>query len=91
MVWYNNYLSFIIDEHSVAGNGIEEVMKVVHILHYAGDKIVGFEDSSADFHVIISGEEHLAYIMSDILKITPSDKSWYVKWSATILALASVA
>jgi|TARA_E500000318_G_C3427575_1_gene159791 hypothetical protein len=30
--------------------------------------------------------------MSDILKITPKyDKSWYVKWSATLLALASVA
>tara|TARA_R100000995_G_scaffold78257_1_gene48773 strand:+ start:808 stop:1173 length:366 start_codon:yes stop_codon:yes gene_type:complete len=50
---------FIIDEHSVAGNGIEEVVEGgAYLALAAGDKIVGFEESSSDFHVIISGEEH---------------------------------
>jgi len=50
---------FIIDEHSVAGNGIEEVIEGgAYLALAAGDKIVGFEESSSDFHVILSGEEH---------------------------------
>ena len=50
---------FIIDEHSVAGNGIEEVIEGgAYLALAAGDKIIGFEESSSDFHVIISGEEH---------------------------------
>ena len=50
---------FIIDEHSVAGNGIEEVVEGgAYLALSAGDKIIGFEDSSSDFHVILSGEEH---------------------------------
>ena len=50
---------FIIDEHSVAGNGIEEVIEGGAFLALAeGDKIVGFEESSSDFHVIVSGEEY---------------------------------
>tara|TARA_Y100000114_G_scaffold139788_1_gene144108 strand:- start:317 stop:682 length:366 start_codon:yes stop_codon:yes gene_type:complete len=50
---------FIIDEHSVAANGIEEVVEGGAFLALAaGDKIIGFEESSSDFHVIISGEEH---------------------------------
>ena len=50
---------FIIDEHSVAGNGIEEVIEGgAYLALSAGDKIVGFEESSSDFHVIVSGEEH---------------------------------
>ena len=50
---------FIIDEHSVAGNGIEEVVEGgAYLALNPGDKIVGFEESSSDFHVILSGEEH---------------------------------
>jgi len=50
---------FIIDEHSVAANGIEEVIEGGAFLALAeGDKIVGFEESSSDFHVIVSGEEY---------------------------------
>tara|TARA_R100001480_G_scaffold85050_1_gene93083 strand:+ start:530 stop:895 length:366 start_codon:yes stop_codon:yes gene_type:complete len=50
---------FIIDEHSVAGNNTEKIIEGGAFLALAaGDKIVGFEDSSSDFHVIISGEEH---------------------------------
>ena len=50
---------FIIDEHSVGANGIEEVVEGgAYLALGAGDKIVGFEESSSDFHVIISGEEH---------------------------------
>ncbi len=50
---------FIIDEHSVAGNGIEEVIEGGSYLALAaGDKIVGFEESSSDFHVILSGAEY---------------------------------
>ena len=50
---------FIIDEHSVAGNGIEEVIEGgAYLALAAGDKIVGFEESSSDFHVILSGAEY---------------------------------
>tara|TARA_Y100000015_G_C2359332_1_gene74468 strand:+ start:100 stop:468 length:369 start_codon:yes stop_codon:yes gene_type:complete len=50
---------FIIDEHSVAANGIEEVIEGGAFLALAeGDKIIGFEESSSDFHVIVSGEEY---------------------------------
>ena len=50
---------FIIDENSIAGHGIEEVIEGGAFLALAaGDKIVGFEESSSDFHVILSGEEH---------------------------------
>ena len=50
---------FIIDDHSIAGNGLEEVIEGgAYLALSAGDKIVGFEESSSDFHVIFSGEEH---------------------------------
>jgi len=50
---------FIIDEHSIAGNSLEEVIEGgAYLALSAGDKIVGFEESSSDFHVILSGEEH---------------------------------
>jgi len=50
---------FIIDDHSIAGNGLEEVIEGgAYLALSAGDKIVGFEESSSDFHVILSGEEH---------------------------------
>ena len=50
---------FIIDDHSVAGNGLEEVIEGgAYLALSEGDKIVGFEESSSDFHVILSGEEH---------------------------------
>ena len=49
---------FIIDDHSIAGNGLEEVIEGgAYLALSAGDKIVGFEESSSDFHVILSGEE----------------------------------
>ena len=58
--WYEATTTyhFIIDEHSVGANGIEEVVEGGAYLALVGDKIVGFEESSSDFHVIISGEEH---------------------------------
>ena len=50
---------FIIDEHSIAANGIEEVIEGGAFLALSeGDKIIGFEESSSDFHVIVSGEEY---------------------------------
>jgi len=50
---------FVIDAHSVAGNGTEEVVDGGSYLALSpGDKIIGFEESSSDFHVILSGEEH---------------------------------
>lgn len=50
---------FIIDDHSIAGNGLEEVIEGgAYLALSAGDKIVGFEESSSDFHVVLSGEEH---------------------------------
>ena len=50
---------FIVDEHSLASNSLEEVIQGGSYLALAaGDKIVGFEESSSDFHVILSGEEH---------------------------------
>ena len=50
---------FIMDEHSVAGHGIEEVIEGGAFLALAaGDKIIGFEEGGSDFHVILSGEEH---------------------------------
>ena len=50
---------FIVDAHSLSSNSLEEVVQGGGYLALsAGDKIVGFEDSSADFHVVVSGEEH---------------------------------
>jgi len=50
---------FIVDEHSLAGNSLEEVIQGGGYLALsAGDKIVGFEESGADAHIIISGEEY---------------------------------
>jgi len=50
---------FIVDDHSLAGNSLEEVVQGGSYLALSpGDKIVGFEESGADAHIIISGEEH---------------------------------
>ena len=50
---------FLVDEHSIAGHSLEEVVQGGGYLALsAGDKIVGFEESSGDFHVVVSGEEH---------------------------------
>ena len=50
---------FIVDDHSVAGNSLEEVIQGGSYLALkSGDKIIGFEESGADAHVIVSGEEH---------------------------------
>ena len=50
---------FIVDEQSIAGHGIEEVIEGGAFLALsAGDKIIGFEESSSDFHITISGEEY---------------------------------
>ena len=49
----------LVDDHSLAANSLEDV---VHSGSYlalaAGDKIIGFEDASSDFHVILSGAEY---------------------------------
>ena len=50
---------FIVDDHSLAGNSLEEVIQGGgYLVLSAGDKIVGFEETGADAHVILSGEEH---------------------------------
>ena len=50
---------FIVDDHSLAGNSLEEIIQGGGYLALsAGDKIVGFEETGADAHIIISGEEH---------------------------------
>ena len=50
---------FIVDDHSLAGNSLEEVIQGGGYLALnPGDKIVGFEESGADAHIILSGEEH---------------------------------
>ena len=50
---------FIVDDHSLAGNSLEEIIQGGGYLALsAGDKIVGFEETGADAHVTISGEEH---------------------------------
>lgn len=50
---------FIVDDHSLAGNSLEEVIQGGGYLALdPGDKIIGFEETGADAHVIISGEEH---------------------------------
>ena len=50
---------FLVDEHSLAANTVFEVIQGGGYLALKpGDKIVGFEDSSSDFHVVLSGEEH---------------------------------
>lgn len=60
--WYKastNTYHFIVDEHSLAGNSLEEVIQGGGYLALsAGDKIVGFEETGADAHIILSGEEH---------------------------------
>ena len=50
---------FLVDEHSLAGHSLEEVIQGGSYLALSsGDKIVGFEESGSDFHVVVSGEEH---------------------------------
>ena len=50
---------FIVDDQSLAGNSLQEVIQGGGYLALsAGDKIVGFEETGADAHIIISGEEH---------------------------------
>ena len=50
---------FIVDDQSLAGNSLQEVIQGGGYLALsAGDKIVGFEESGADAHIILSGEEH---------------------------------
>ena len=50
---------FIVDDHSLAGNSLEEIIQGGgYLALQAGDKIVGFEESGADAHIILSGEEH---------------------------------
>ena len=52
-------VDFLVDEHSLSANSLEEVIQGGGYLALAaGDKIVGFEDSSSDFHVILSGAEY---------------------------------
>lgn len=60
--WYDasttTYHLFV-DEHALSSNSIVEIIQGGGYLALeAGDKIIGFEEASSDFHVIISGEEH---------------------------------
>ena len=49
----------IVDEVSLAASTNEEVVQGGGYLALAaGDKIIGFEESSSDFHVILSGAEY---------------------------------
>ena len=49
----------IVDEGSLAANTIQNVIEGgAYLALSAGDKIVGFEESSSDFQVTLSGEEH---------------------------------
>ena len=49
----------IVDEVSLAASTNENVIQGGGYLALAaGDKIIGFEDSSSDFHVVISGAEY---------------------------------
>ena len=60
--WYESATTTyhsIVDEVSLAASTNEKVIEGgAFIALAAGDKIVGFEESSSDFHVILSGEEH---------------------------------
>ena len=60
--WYEDESStyhFLVDDHSVAGNSLEDVLQGGDYLALRpGDKIVGFEETGGDFHVTVSGEEH---------------------------------
>jgi hypothetical protein len=60
--WYESSEAtyhFIVDDHSLSGNSVEEVVQGGSYLALKpGDKILGFEESGADAHIIISGEEH---------------------------------
>ena len=50
---------FIVDDHNLAGNSLEEVIQGgAYLALSAGDKIIGFEETGADAHVILSGEEY---------------------------------
>jgi len=50
---------FLVDEHSLSANSLEEVVQGGGYLALAaGDKIVGFEDSSSDFLIVVFGAEY---------------------------------
>tara|TARA_R100000773_G_scaffold41659_1_gene38327 strand:+ start:1681 stop:2046 length:366 start_codon:yes stop_codon:yes gene_type:complete len=49
----------VVDEVSLAASTNEKVIEGgAYIALSAGDKIIGFEESSSDFQVTLSGEEH---------------------------------
>tara|TARA_B100000212_G_scaffold291352_1_gene233050 strand:+ start:432 stop:782 length:351 start_codon:yes stop_codon:yes gene_type:complete len=48
----------IIDEVSLAASTNESLLTNGFIALREGDKIVAFEESSSDFHITLSGEEH---------------------------------
>ena len=49
----------VVDEHSLSANSLEEVVQGGSYLALAaGDKLVCFQESGADFHILLSGEEH---------------------------------
>lgn len=60
--WYeasSTTYHLIVDARSLSANSLEEVIQGGGYLALAaGDKIVGFEDSGSDFHIVLSGEEH---------------------------------
>ena len=49
----------VVDEVSLAASTNENVIQGgAYLALAAGDKIVGFEESSSDFHIILSGAEY---------------------------------
>ena len=48
----------IIDEVSLAASTNESLLTNGFLALREGDKIVAFEESSSDFHITVSGEEH---------------------------------
>ena len=48
----------IVDEVSLAASTNESLLTNGFLALREGDKIVAFEESSSDFHITVSGEEH---------------------------------
>ena len=58
--WYESTTTTyhtIVDNVSLIASANEDVLSSGFIALSAGDKIIGFQESGADFHITISGEE----------------------------------
>ena len=50
---------YVVDEHSLAANSLKEVVQGgAYLALAAGDKLVCFQEMCAEFHILLSGEEH---------------------------------